>query len=227
MAMRIGMGMLGLFTAVMAAGTMTATLAGCGIHPAEAASESGTVSIHKMGGDIDVADAPEGATLETMGGNVRLGNVTGHAKLHTMGGNITVERAHASIDASTMGGTVRIEDTNGAISASTMGGDVSAREVGSSSERRDIHLSSMSGTLTLVVPQDFPMEIHIKLTYTKNHEGQCRIIDKLGLKQQETKDWDSLHGTPRKVIRADGQTGNGLNKVTLETINGDVILKQE
>jgi len=217
----------GMTLLVCLAAGMTAALAGCRVYHAEAATDTGTVSIHKMGGDIDVADAPDGATLETMGGNVRLGNVAGHAKLHTMGGNVTVERAHASIDASTMGGSVRIEDTNGSITASTMGGDVSAREVGSSSERRDIHLSSMSGTITLVVPQDFPMEIHIKLAYTKNHEGQCRIIDKLGLKQQETQDWDTSHGSPRKVIRADGQTGNGLNKVTLETINGDVILKQE
>jgi len=227
MKMRNGKRMAGLFTAVLAVGAVASALAGCRVYRAEAAGNSGTVSIHKMGGDIDVADAPDGATLETMGGNVRLGNVAGHAKLHTMGGNVTVERAHASIDASTMGGSVRIEDTNGSITASTMGGDVSAREVGSSSERRDIHLSSMSGTITLVVPQDFPMEIHIKLAYTKNHEGQCRIIDKLGLKQQETQDWDTSHGSPRKVIRADGQTGNGLNKVTLETINGDVILKQE
>jgi hypothetical protein len=35
------------------------------------------------------------------------------------------------------------------------------------------------------------------------------------------------NGSPRKYIRAMGQVGNGLNHVTINTVNGDVILKQE
>src|SRR5271157_2524179 len=51
------------------------------------------LAIHKMGGDIDVKEAPQGAHLETMGGNIHLGSVDSAAKLHTMGGSITVDRA--------------------------------------------------------------------------------------------------------------------------------------
>ena len=32
-----------------------------------------TVSIFRMGGDVVVADAPQGASLRTMGGNIRVG----------------------------------------------------------------------------------------------------------------------------------------------------------
>ena len=34
-------------------------------------------------------------------------------------------------------------------------------------------------------------------------------------------------GSPRKYIRAKGRVGSGLNHVVINTVNGDVILKQE
>jgi len=215
-----------------AAGAVGIALFGCkvsshSVQDVEASSDSGEVSIHKMGGDIDVAEAPNGASLHTMGGSIHVGNVGSFAKLHTMGGNITVDRAHGSVDASTMGGEIRIDDANGPVKASTMGGDITVREIGSSGDRRDIELDSKGGTMQLVVPKDFSMEVHIQLAYTRNAPRQYHIIDKLGFKQQETQDWESSFGTPRKFIREDGVIGSGLNHITIKTINGDVILKQE
>jgi len=78
-----------------------------------------------------------------------------------------------------------------------------------------------------VVHGNFPMEVHIQLAYTRNATRQFHIIDKLGFKQQESQDWDSSFGSPRKYIREEGVVGSGLNHVTIKTINGDVILKQE
>jgi hypothetical protein len=34
-------------------------------------------------------------------------------------------------------------------------------------------------------------------------------------------------GSPRKYIRATGRVGNGQNRVTIDTVNGDVVLRQE
>ncbi len=189
--------------------------------------DSGPVSIHKMGGGIDVADAPRGATLETMGGDIHLGNVGDFARAKTMGGNVTIDHANGSVDASTMGGSVTIRDANGAVKATTMGGDVTARVVGSSAARRDVHLSSMAGTITLTVPKDFPMEVRIKLAYTKNAGDRFDISEHVGLTRRETADWDTTQGSPRKYIYATGRVGNGENHVEIDTINGDVILKQE
>lgn len=221
-----------LMLLLCSAGAASIALSGCRVsqhsmQEVEASSDSGAVSIHKMGGDIDVAEAPNGANLRTMGGNIRLGNVGSYAKLHTMGGNITVDRAKGAVDASTMGGVIRIEDASGSVKASTMGGDISVRVVGTSTERRDIELDSKGGTMQLVVPRDFPMEVHIQLAYTRNAPRQYHIIDKLGFKQQETQEWESSFGSQRKFIREEGVVGSGLNHVTIKTINGDVILKQE
>jgi DUF4097 and DUF4098 domain-containing protein YvlB len=191
------------------------------------AHSDGPVSIHQMGGDIDVKEAPQGANLETMGGNIRLGQVDSAARLHTMGGNITVEHAGGSVDAQTMGGEIRINSAFGPIKASTMGGGITAHVVGSSKERRDIELSSKSGVIALTVPKDFPMEIRVTLAYTKNSSQDFRISEHLGLTQKVSPDWESNFGTPRKFIRATGRVGNGQNRVTIDTINGDVIIRQE
>ena len=193
----------------------------------DASSDSGGVSVYKMGGDIDVPDAPHGASLSTMGGNIHVGDVAKFAKAKTMGGGITIDHANCSVDASTMGGVITIGHANGAINASTMGGDIEARMVGVSSDRRDVELTSHGGAITLAVPKDFPMDVQITLAYTKNAPRTYEIIDHIGLEQQETPDWDTSFGSPRKYIRAKGRVGNGLNHVVIKTVNGDVILKQE
>jgi DUF4097 and DUF4098 domain-containing protein YvlB len=185
------------------------------------------VSIHRMGGDIDVKDAPHGATLDTMGGNIHLGNVASFAKVKTMGGTITIDQAAGAVDATTMGGEISIGQANGAIKATTMGGDITARMVGTSSGERDVELTSHGGAVTLTVPKDFPMDVRITLAYTKNAPKTYAIVDHIGLDQRETPDWDSSIGSPRKYIRARGRVGSGLNHVTIETVNGDVTLKQE
>jgi DUF4097 and DUF4098 domain-containing protein YvlB len=212
------------------AGAISVGLSGCKncrMRVVHAASDARPVSIHHMGGDIDVADAPNGANVATMGGNIHLGSVGLYAKAKTMGGDISIDHASGSVDASTMGGKINIAEANGAINASTMGGEIKARLVGPSTERRDIELSSKGGTIVLVVPRDFGMEVRISLAYTKKAGDHFRIIDHCGLMQKESDDWETSHGTPRKYIRASGRVGSGMNHVTIETINGDVILKQE
>jgi len=218
---------------LLLAGVVPAALSGCdGSRNARAESvadsdDSGPVNIHKMGGGIDVNDAPRGANLETMGGDIHLGNVGDFAKVKTMGGNVTVDHANAPVDATTMGGSITIKGATGSVQATTMAGDVEAHLVGSSSDRRDVHLSSNSGTITLIVPKDLPMDVRITLAYTKGTDERFDIIDHVGLVRRESADWDSSQGTPRKYIYARGKVGSGQNHVEISTINGDVILKQE
>ena len=195
--------------------------------PIPTSARASVVSVHKMGGGIDVTDAPDGAELSTMGGDIRVGRVGPFAKLKTMGGDISVEHVDGSVDASTMGGKITIGQAGGAIHASTMAGDVTAHLTGSSTARRDISLSSMAGAILLTVPKDFGMDVQIKLAYTRNSEGKYRVIQHLGLTERQTTEWDTHDGTPRKYIYVTGHVGNGGNTVKIDTINGDINLKQE
>lgn len=221
-----------LFLPLASTGLISIALTGCSsvraqqLHRASYSADSGPVHVHKMAGDIDVKDAPNGADLGTMGGNITLANVSSHAKLSTMGGNIVVEHASGPVHAHTMGGNITVRQVDGPVHVDTMGGDITVRVTGSSGARRDIEMSSMGGTMLLTVPKDFGMDVKIKLGYTHGHEA-VRIIQHLGLTERQSTEWESHMGTPRKYLWATGQVGNGLNHVTIETMNGDVILKQE
>ena len=222
---------------MLVAGAMSAGLSGCRHHHgswgrdgfrSDSHSESGSISISKMGGGIDLDSAPHGATLSTMGGEIHVVDVGSYLKAKTMGGGIDVDRSAGSVDVATMGGDITIGSANGPIKASTMGGEIRARMVGTSSGgERDIDLTSHGGTITLRVPKDFPMEVQITLVHTQNAPREYHIDDHIGLEQRDSEDWDDSKGTPRKYLRAKGQVGDGSNHVTINTINGDVILKQE
>lgn len=207
-----------------------AALVAVTVHPsavlAAYGGSSDVVSVHQMGGDINVESAPDGANLATMGGSIHVGSAS-FVHAHTMGGDIEIDHASGSVDASTMGGKVEVRQASGAIHASTMSGDVRAHLTGSSAAKRDVKLSSMSGSILLTVPKDYGMDVRIKLAYTRNSSQSYRIIQHLGLAVQESADWEMHDGTPRKYIIATGRVGDGKNKVTIDTINGDVVLKQE
>ncbi|MGA9586490.1 MAG: hypothetical protein WBQ95_14245 [Terracidiphilus sp.] len=191
-----------------------------------ATGASGEVVINKMGGGIDVANAPHGATLSTMGGGIHVGNVASFARIKTMGGGVDVDHATGPVDATTMGGGITISAVEGPVKATSMGGGITVREVGTSSQQRDIHLDSKGGTIELTVPKEFPMDVKITLAYTRT-DRQYHVIQHAGLDIHESSEWDNSQGTPRKYIRAGGIVGNGMNRVTIETVNGDVILNQE
>jgi len=169
------------------------------------------VQIFKMGGEIDVSSAPKGASLKTLGGSIRLDTVSGPAVLQTNGGDINIGCASGSVDATTLGGniTVRLCD-------------------GSGDSSRIIHLKSNAGNISLYLPPQFSMTLDVNLAHTKNQSRHFEIIaDYPQLKREEDDSWDYLAGTPRKYLTAKGTIGSGKNQVVIETINGDVTIRQQ
>ena len=186
------------------------------------------IRIHRMGGEIAVDDAADGADLETMGGDIRVTKSHNLVHAHTMGGNIDIGSADGSVNVQTMGGNIQITSASGSVTAETMGGNVTTHIRNPIAPgMHDIKLSSMGGSIELTVPKDFPMAIEVALTFTKKNEGRYRIIDNLGLTQTTTPDWDTWHGDPRKTINGKGRTGDGKNRVIVKTINGDITIKSE
>jgi DUF4097 and DUF4098 domain-containing protein YvlB len=172
----------------------------------------GPVVMSSMGGDVNVEDAPQGAELNTMGGSVHVRTARDHVKAETMGGDIKLERVDGWIDASTMGGRVEATVVDGGAPG-----------------RRDVRLESKSGDLRLTVPAGFAMDVDIEIAYTRNSTRRYRVISDFELAtEDETGDWDTSHGSPRKIIRVRGHVGGAAApaRVVLRTINGDVYLKR-
>jgi hypothetical protein len=222
-----------LLCSVAALAVAGLSLAGCrGTHSGfgngnEYKDASGTVHISKMGGDIDVEDAPQGADLNTMGGAIRLRNVDSVAKVKTMGGNIEIDTAGGPVDATTMGGNIRVLAAGDSVHATSMGGNVNVRVVVSDAKGRNIDLSTMGGEVELIVPKGFPMDVDIKLAYTKGSWHKPTITEPFGLAHSESSDWEYGHGAPRKYIYAKGRVGTGENHVTISGIGGNVTIVQE
>lgn len=170
--------------------------------------ERGPVRVHTMGGDIQLADAPGGANVNTMGGDIHIG------------------RASGPVRANTMGGTIRLDAVDGGIVATTMGGDVRARMVGNpAAGERDVEIRSMGGDIELIVPAGLSMELDVELAFTRDREGDYRIISDFPLQTRTTPEWDYDRGNdPRKVIHGTGSVAGGRNKVRIRTINGNVRL---
>jgi len=167
------------------------------------------VNISTMGGEINVDDAPEGAVLSTMGGPIH------------------VRSAARFVKAKTMGGEVRLDAVDGWIDATTMGGDMEATMTGDPSVgKRSVALSSMSGDVTLRVPAGLSMDITIELSFTKEHEGEYTITSDFPVSQEVSPGWERDNGSPRKIIRGTGTVSGGNNRITLKTINGNVVLKK-
>jgi DUF4097 and DUF4098 domain-containing protein YvlB len=214
--------------ALMAAAAMFAVAAVFTFSLAHAAPPIEKIRIHRMGGEIELTEAADGADLETMGGDIHVGRVHNDLHARTMGGNIEVGSADASVNVETMGGNIQISSANGSVKAETMGGNVTAHIRNPIAQGpHDIKLSSMGGNIELTVPKDFPMTVEVTLTYTKKNAGRYKIIDNLGLTQSTSEDWDTNHGDSRKSIYGKVRIGDGKNHVNIKTINGDVTLKSE
>ena len=167
------------------------------------------LSVQTMGGDINVDDAPQGTDVHTMGGDIHIKRATKYAKAKTMGGSIDIDAIDGRVDATTMGGEVNV----------TMVGDPDKGE-------RGVNIESMGGDITLTVPAGLSMDIDITLAYTKDRDDDYKIVSDFDVKQEETREWDHSHGSPRKYIYGTGSIAGGKNKVRIKTINGNVHLKK-
>ncbi len=109
-----------------------------------------------------------------------------------------------------------------------MGGEIDASLAKSQAPgAHQITLTSQGGNIVLTVPKGYSMSIDVTLAYTDNSSKNYKIIDNVGLDQSSSKEWDRLHGTPRKYLYAKGRTGSGQNHVIIKTTNGNVTIKED
>lgn len=171
----------------------------------------GEVKIDSMGGDLNVKDAPEGASLQTMGGDIH------------------VRSASNFVEATTMGGEINLDSVDGWVNASTMGGDVHVRITGDPSKgKRDVDLTSMGGDIELTVPAEMAMDFDLQIEFDPDHTTRNpKIISDFPVKTWEEENTTGHHGRGHSMIlRGTGQSGNGQHKVRIKTVQGDIIIKR-
>lgn len=195
----------------------------------------GNVKGSSMGGAVsyknvtrrDGSSTGDEVRITTMGGEINVDTAPAGANVMTMGGDINITSASKFVKAKTMGGDIKIGAVDGAVTATTMGGNVNVKVTGEGSDgSRDVLLTSNGGDIELTVPAGLSMDFDIELAYTRKHQGDYKITSDFGLQQRESDEWDTSHGSPRKVIYGTGSVAGGRNKIRIRTINGNVFVRR-
>ena len=172
------------------------------------AANADTIVINRMGGEIEVADAPHGAVLRTMGGNIH------------------VTRGSGKVVAKTMGGDIDIAQLEGSAEAGTMGGDIRVNVVGSGGGH-DLDLHSMGGDIEVSLPHDFDGEFNIELEESTDEDSPGHsITSDFPLQLRQSTRW-SLFGGRRKVFSATGRSGSAANRVSISTIGSNIRIRRK
>lgn len=168
------------------------------------AVEARHISQTSMGGDLDVRNAPDGASLRTMGGDIRVGTAQGRVVAKTMGGNIEVEALRGSLDAGTMGGNVEVAVVEGA---------------------GNIEISSLGGSIDITLPATFSGTFDVELEQDEEGDDNTIVSDfPLQIRKDRKNYWlrpdtDVLYGT--------GRVGTGTHRVKITTIGGNIRIRRK
>lgn len=167
------------------------------------ATARGRIVQSSMGGDIDITDAPDGASLRTMGGDITITSARGHVVAKTMGGDIRVRRMDGSIEAGTMGGSVEIEVVRNG----------------------EIEIHSMGGHIELTLPANFSGSFDVELE--QDDDGpEHEIISDFPLQIRKTMK-DNWFRPDTVVLNGTGKSGSGANRVKITTIGGDIRIRRK
>jgi hypothetical protein len=180
------------------------TVTGDRITMSESAVGRGTVHIEKAGGSIDLERAPSGADVRTGGGDVRVGPSADLVKASTGGGDITLGPVDGSIEAFTGAGTLR---------ATVVSQDAS------------VDFTTGKGSAIITLPRGFSGRFDLETAYTRGNP-RTRIETDWALSEEETDEWDSSKGSPRKNVRASGKAGNGPGVIRIAVVNGDITIRR-
>jgi len=165
-----------------------------------------TLSIWRMGGDIHVDNAPNGASLHTMGGNIRISRAAGNVVAKTMGGNIEIRSLTGSAEVSTMGGQIDVI--------------VEGRGPG-----HDLDLQSLGGEIELTLPADFDGTFDVELE-EGDRPRDLRVSSDFPLNVQESTR-TRWFGSKHVVQTATGKTGSGANHVRITTVGSDITIRKK
>jgi hypothetical protein len=134
--------------------------------------------------------------------------VTYSQSFHSVSGDIEILGVHGNVKTAAVSGNVTAKGIAGTVSASSVSGDVDA-EISALEGTEDMKFNSVSGSVRVVAPAALSAKIEMSsLSGTLDTNFPILV-------QTEK------HGAGRK---ANGQLGNGTNKLKITTVSGNVAL---
>ncbi|HEY2933775.1 MAG TPA: DUF4097 family beta strand repeat-containing protein [Acidobacteriota bacterium] len=178
-----------------------------------------TVTAKTSGGNIVVGNVGGEANVATSGGNIDAGKIAGSAQLNTAGGNIELNGATGMVTARTAGGNLRLHDISGSIQAATAGGDVEAELIPSG--KGNSRLITAGGDVRISLPENSRASIEavIRIQNWRRNGNRYEIRSDFP-HQNYRKDEQS------EEIRSNYVLNGGGERITLETVNGNIEIRK-
>ena len=211
-------------------GTSTSTSIGGGIRRGNIMDDEGSVTI-SSGANVTINERtgeirdPTGKVIfRKSGGRITVGEAMNGADVRTGGGSVTIGRSAGDVIAHTGGGDVSIGPLAGSAEAHTGAGDVTLAFTGIRTPSADV--TSGNGRVVITLPADFSGTLDLETAYTDNLGHRTAIRSDWPLTIRESSQWSDRSGTPRKYVRARQTIGRGGGVITVQTVNGDVVIRR-
>ena len=162
---------------------------------------NGSITCVKMDGDIH---------FDTTNGAIQADGTNGDANLDTTNGSITLGKVGGRVHADTTNGAITLLDVGGAIDASTTNGGIKAVLAGTLAG--DVSLDTTNGAITLEVGPNSNFEV-------RADTSNGRVHDSLPAGR-----FSGDYNKRRTYMK--GTVGSGGYKVTLDTTNGSIYIKE-
>ena len=171
----------------------------------------GRIEIQSASADISITDLTGGVQITNGNGQVTLSDMNGKIRVNTGNGDITFADVQGELEANTGSGTIEMNGVNGKINANAANGDITVNFGGES--REPLSINTASGDIVV----RFDSSVNADLT-VKSLSGDIDIDESFGI---------SVRSTPPVGKEARGRIGAGGQTVSINTMAGDIAIRQQ
>lgn len=171
--------------------------------------EATSVRLESVSGTIQIGDHLNQVDTKTVSGNIKLRNIRGNIEAKTTSGHVSGQEINGDIKASSVSGDLAFLDSQGGLSyLHTTSGKIRAELKFIDKDASGMSLSTVSGDITLYLPEDASFDLDISTVSGEINSGFKVLIDSVSKR------------------RLQGEVGDGGINIELETVSGDISLRK-
>ena len=169
----------------------------------------GNVEVNTTSGDVVIGNVQGDLAWSSTSGDLDLANLVGDLDLHTTSGEVSGQEINGDIKAGSVSGDLAFLDSQGGLSyLHTTSGKIRAELKVIDKDASGMSLSTVSGDITLYLPEDASFDLDINTISGEINTGFKVLIDSV---------------SERKL---QGKVGTGGLIIELKTVSGDISLKK-
>ena len=171
--------------------------------------EATSVRLESVSGTIQIGDHLNRVYAKTVSGKIKLENIRGNVEVKTTSGHVSGQEINGDIKASSVSGDLAFLDSQGGLSyLHTTSGKIRAELKFIDKDASGMSLSTVSGDITLYLPEDASFDLDISTVSGEINSGFKVLIDSVSKRKLQ------------------GEVGTGGITIELKTVSGDISLRK-